>query len=112
MPTSTAAAPTKLCSIATSSGIAVISTRAASTAPITPPIAERAGQHAEDGGVGRDGGGPSPGIDSAERRDRDGEHHADDAETVPRRARLLLGEAAEAEDEEQAGGEVGERAEG
>ena len=37
MPTMTAAAPTKLCSIATSSGIDVIATRAATTAPITQP---------------------------------------------------------------------------
>src|SRR3954471_9769671 len=39
MPTMTAAAPTKLCSIATSSGIEVIATRAARTPPITQPIA-------------------------------------------------------------------------
>ncbi len=38
MPTSTAAAPTKLCSIATSSGIDVIATRAARNAPTTQPI--------------------------------------------------------------------------
>ena len=41
-PTSTAAAPTKLCRIATSCGIAVICTRAASAAPISPPIASMA----------------------------------------------------------------------
>ncbi len=39
MPTSTAARPTKLCSIATSSGIPVISTVRARQAPITPPAA-------------------------------------------------------------------------
>src|SRR5499427_2729283 len=38
MPTITAAAPTKLCSIATSSGIDVIATRAATKAPMTPPM--------------------------------------------------------------------------
>ncbi len=38
-PTSTAARPTKLCRMATSCGIDVISTRAASTAPITAPMA-------------------------------------------------------------------------
>ena len=38
-PTSTAAAPTKLCRMATSCGIEVISTRAASTAPMAPPTA-------------------------------------------------------------------------
>ena len=38
-PTSTAAAPTKLCRIATSCGIEVISTRAASAAPMAPPTA-------------------------------------------------------------------------
>ena len=36
-PTSTAARPTKLCRIATSCGIEVISTRLATMAPITPP---------------------------------------------------------------------------
>ena len=39
MPTSTAAAPTKLCSMATSSGIDVIATRAARKAPIRQPTA-------------------------------------------------------------------------
>ncbi len=39
MPTSTAARPTKLCRTATSSGMPVISTRLASTAPMPPPIA-------------------------------------------------------------------------
>ncbi len=38
-PTSTAAAPTKLCRMATSWGMAVISTRAARTAPMPPPTA-------------------------------------------------------------------------
>ena len=38
MPTSTAARPTKLCSIATSCGICVISTRAATEPPIAAPI--------------------------------------------------------------------------
>ncbi len=38
MPTRTAAAPTKLCRIATSSGMEVIATRMASSAPITHPI--------------------------------------------------------------------------
>ena len=38
-PTSTAAAPTKLCRMATSCGIDVISTRDASTAPIAEPTA-------------------------------------------------------------------------
>ena len=42
-PTSTAAAPTKLCRMATSCGIAVISTRAASTAPMRAAD----GEHAE-----------------------------------------------------------------
>src|SRR5882724_10704896 len=37
MPTSTAAAPTKLCSMATSSGIEVIATRDARNAPMTQP---------------------------------------------------------------------------
>src|SRR6185369_16193109 len=39
MPTSTAAKPTKLCSTATSSGMAVIATRDASSAPMPAPIA-------------------------------------------------------------------------
>ena len=38
IPTSTAAAPTKLCRIATSCGIAVIETRVATTAPMSPAI--------------------------------------------------------------------------
>ncbi len=38
-PTSTAAAPTKLCRMATSCGIEVISTRAAMTAPMAAPTA-------------------------------------------------------------------------
>ena len=37
MPTSTAAAPTKLCKIATNSGIEVMATREATIAPITTP---------------------------------------------------------------------------
>ncbi len=37
MPTRTAAAPTKLCRIATSSGIEVIATRAASVWPMSAP---------------------------------------------------------------------------
>ena len=37
MPTSTADAPTKLWSMATSSGISVIATRRATTSPIPPP---------------------------------------------------------------------------
>ena len=38
MPTRTAAAPTKLCRMATSSGMEVIATRMARKAPITQPI--------------------------------------------------------------------------
>ena len=48
MPTSTAAAPTKLCSIATSSGIDVIATRDGEERADDAPDAQRAGQHADD----------------------------------------------------------------
>ena len=62
MPTSTAAAPTKLCSIATSSGIDVIATRAATNAPIDAADAERAAEQAEQrpSGVGMVASRPAP----------------------------------------------------
>jgi len=48
MPTRTAAAPTKLCKAATSSGMAVICTRFASTAPIRPPTPMASASNAYD----------------------------------------------------------------
>ncbi len=45
MPTSTAARPTKLCKMATSSGIDVMATRAAASAPSAAPMAKGANAH-------------------------------------------------------------------
>ena len=81
MPTSTAATPTKLCSMATSSGIAVICTRAATRAADERAEREAAAVELEHV-VGRAHRLAALEPEEADDADGDGEHHADDAEQV------------------------------
>ncbi len=100
MPTSTAAAPTKLWRIATSCGIEVMPTRAASSAPMAPPTTERDRHH-------------HVAVDAwTKRRHQHRDQHAGHAEQVAAARRFLLRQAVEAENKQQAGGQVRDRDEG
>ena len=101
-PTSTAARPTKLWRMATSSGMPVISTRRASEAPTAPPITSAATRSDR-----RDPALHAPRHPGG-RRDEDGDAHADDAVGATALRSLLLREAAEAADEENTRHQIGD----
>ena len=86
---STAAMPTSECIAATSSGICVICTRRATTAPIAPPTAI-AGEDPADVTRRR--------VDERKRDDH-GDRHADDAEQVAAARRRRVRQALQREDE-------------
>ena len=48
-------------------------------------------------------------MDRAQRRDQDGDQHADEAEGIATAGGALRAQAAEAQDKEDAGGEINER---
>ncbi len=94
--------PTSEWKAATSSGIEVIGTRRAITAPMPPPIAMPSTTS-------------DPGADAGRRmrgeRGDDRDRHADHAEQIAAPARLRAGQPAQRQDEQDAGDEIEQRGE-
>ena len=98
--TNTAAMPTSEWNAATSCGSAVIWMRCATTAPIEPPMTMPThDQHP---------GGERHAADAQQRGDHR-DRHADHAEQVAAAGGLRIGQAAQRQDEQDAGDEIAER---